>query len=117
MSTSRDIKLAAVAREPFILFPGRPRPSFADQMLSFFRAEQLLLRVVLEANDLQTALGLVAAGIGVTLVPASVTGLRRDDVAFLSLAAPGASSPLFLSYRDGDRSPLLRGFLGFVRPG
>jgi DNA-binding transcriptional LysR family regulator len=87
------------ARQPLILYPARPRPSYADHVLSLFRAQGLQPRVVQEANELQTALGLVAAGLGITLVPASVQRLHRDDVRYVPIDAPGFVSPVIMSYR------------------
>lgn len=109
------VSLAEVATEPFVLYPARPRPSYADQVLGIFRTAGLKARVVLEANDLQTALGLVATGVGVTLVPASVASLRREDISFRSLNAEEAHSPVILSYRGDGLSALLRRFLVIVR--
>ncbi|WP_454766708.1 LysR family transcriptional regulator [Cupriavidus campinensis] len=97
----------ALARHPLILYPARPRPSYADHVLSLFRAQGLQPHVVQEANELQTALGLVAAGIGITLVPASVQRLHRDDVRYVPVDAPGFVSPVIMSYRAGDTSPYL----------
>lgn len=96
-----------LARRPFVLYPARPRPSYADHLLSLFRAHGLQLRVVQEANELQTALGLVAAGLGITLVPASVQRLHRDDVRYCPIDAPGFVSPVIMSMRAGDTSPFL----------
>ena len=41
-----------------------------------------------EVREMQTALGLVAAGAGVSLVPSSVRRLGRDDVVYLELREP-----------------------------
>jgi LysR family transcriptional regulator, benzoate and cis,cis-muconate-responsive activator of ben and cat genes len=49
-------------------------------------------------------LGLVAAGDGVCLVPASVERLRRDDLTYWPLDQEQAVSPIILSNRKGDRS-------------
>lgn len=103
-----------LATHPFILYPARPRPSYADHLLSLFRAQGLQLRVAQEANELQTALGLVAAGIGITLVPASIQRLHRDDVRYCEIDAPGFVSPVIMSYRVGDTSPFLAQALEWV---
>ncbi|MBY4899229.1 LysR family transcriptional regulator [Cupriavidus sp. AU9028] len=105
---------AALAREPLILYPARPRPSYADHVLALFRAQGLQPRVVQEANELQTALGLVAAGIGIALVPASVQRLHRDDLRYAPLQAPGFVSPMIMSYRAGDSSAFLASALAWV---
>src|SRR5690606_26733996 len=96
-----------IGREPFIVYPAKPRPSYADHVLSLFAAAGYGLKVVHEANELQTALGLVAAGLGVTVVPATVQRLHRDDVVYVPLAAPGFTSPIIMSYRRDDQSPYL----------
>lgn len=108
--------LKELVGQPFILYPGRPRPSFADQVLAIFRAAGLSPSIVQEAHDIQTAIGLVAAGIGVTLVPASVARLRGEDVVYVPMGDTNLRTPVLISYRTDDRSDLLHRFLAFARP-
>ncbi|GAA5236901.1 LysR family transcriptional regulator [Verticiella sediminum] len=108
LSGRERLRVEDVAGEPFILYPARPRPSYADHITGLFRGAGYELDVVHEANELQTALGLVAAGMGVTLVPASAQRLRRDDVVHVPLAAPGFVSPVIMSHRADDESPFLK---------
>lgn len=108
--------LKDLAGQPFILYPGRPRPSFADQVLAIFKRAGLAPPIVQEAHDIQTAIGLVAAGIGVTLVPASVARLRGEDVVYVPMGDADLRTPVFISYRNDDRSDLLRRFIAFARP-
>jgi DNA-binding transcriptional LysR family regulator len=108
------VSLAALSREPFVLYPGTPRPSYADHVLGLFRREGLSIHVAQVVNELQTAIGLVATGIGITLVPASVQRLHRDDIGYTSLLDTQATSPIVLSYRAGDDSALLRRVLGIL---
>ncbi|MEH3085711.1 MAG: LysR family transcriptional regulator [Xylophilus ampelinus] len=108
------VGLAELAREPLILYPARPRPSYADQVLAVFRDRGLLPQVVLEANELQTAIGLVSAGVGLALVPASVQRLHRDDVVYLPLSDAGVRSPVIMNTRKGDRSEGLAAFRTLV---
>lgn len=109
------VSLQALAREPFVLYPGSPRPSYADHVLELFGRHGLGVRVAQMTNEMQTAIGLVAAGIGVTLVPASVQRLHRDDITYVPLVDSDATSPIVLSYRNGDDSALLRHCLDTVR--
>lgn len=101
------VSLAQLARQPFILYPGSPRPSYADHVLKLFANQGLTIQVVQTPNELQTAIGLVAAGVGVTLVPASVQRLHRDDIGYTPLLDTQATSPIVVSYRAGDRSAML----------
>lgn len=110
----RRLALADVAREPLVLYPARPRPSYADQVLASFRERGLVPTVALEANELQTAIGLVGAGIGLALVPQSVQRLHRDDVAYRPLAEADVRSPVIMNTRAGDASGLLADFLAMV---
>jgi LysR family transcriptional regulator, benzoate and cis,cis-muconate-responsive activator of ben and cat genes len=106
--------LEQVAKEPFILYPSKPRPSFADQVLSLFSKHKLKPSVAIEANDIQTALGLVAADIGVTLVPQSVSRLRLGDVVFLSLADSEILSPVIMGYRRDNQTELLSAIIAYA---
>ncbi|KTS92584.1 transcriptional regulator [Pseudomonas oryzihabitans] len=101
------VSLAQLAQEPFILYPGSPRPSYADHILKLFANQGLTIHVAQTPNELQTAIGLVAAGVGVTLVPASVQRLHRDDIGYTPLLDSQATSPIVVSYRAGDRSAML----------
>jgi DNA-binding transcriptional LysR family regulator len=77
----------------------------------------LRIRVVQTVNEMQTAIGLVAAGIGITLVPASVQRLHRDDIGYTPLLDSSATSPIVLSYRAGDVSPVLQQCLALLNRG
>jgi DNA-binding transcriptional LysR family regulator len=101
--------LAELARYPLILFPAKPRPSMADIMLGMFRRQGLKVEVVQEANELQTALGLVASEIGISLVPEQVKRVRRDGVSFVYLADKSLTSPVLCSRRRGETpSPIMQ---------
>src|ERR1700756_4352283 len=71
--------------------------------------------VATEARELQTALGLVASGGGVCIVPASVKRLGRDDVRFIDLDEPKMASPIIMSHRKNDTSTLLQQLIKLVR--
>lgn len=102
---SPEVRLLDLVDDPLIVYPKSPRPSYADQVLALFRDQGLKPASVHEVRELQTALGLVAAESGITLVPAAVEGLRRENVSYRRIADEGAVSPIILSTRKGDRSP------------
>lgn len=102
-----SVAVERLAQEPFVLYPARPRPNFADHVLGLFRAAGHALQVAQEANELQTAIGLVAAGLGVTVVPASVQRLQRQDVVHVRIEGDAFVSPVIVSYRKDDQSAFL----------
>lgn len=91
-----------------ILYPAQPRPSYADHLLDLFKQQNVVPNVTQEVNELQTAIGLVAAGVGSAIVPESVRGLHRQDIVYVDLDIPGFRSPVMLSWRKNDESRFLR---------
>ena len=108
------VSLRDLAKEPFVLYPGNPRPSYADHVIALFESYGVSIHVAQWTNELQTAIGLVGAGIGITLVPASVQLLHRDDIGFTPLLEDNATSPIILSRRVGDVSPGLNHCLRMI---
>jgi DNA-binding transcriptional LysR family regulator len=53
---------------------------------------------------LQTAIGLVAAEVGICIVPTSVQRLRRDDVVYREITEQNITSSIIMSRRANDRS-------------
>jgi LysR family transcriptional regulator, benzoate and cis,cis-muconate-responsive activator of ben and cat genes len=98
------VTLSALTAEHVILYPARPRPGYADQVIGHFRSRGLTVTSTRDVNELQVALGLVAAGVGVTLVPRSIQRLRRGDVRYKVIADDGVTSPVVMMYRQGDQS-------------
>lgn len=107
LAKKKSLAMAELVKHTVVLYPTQPRPSFADEVLRHFRAHGHAVRHLQEANGLQTAIGLVAAGAGVSLVPASVQRLQRDDVAYRPLAETNVTSIVVMSSRSNDTSPLL----------
>lgn len=83
---------AELAGEPFILWPRTTSALFYDQVLDYCRSGGFQPSVVMEGSDVETQLGLVSAGIGVSPQPASFANLRREGVAFRQLLAAPEST-------------------------
>ncbi len=103
-SGSTPLALERLADETLILYPSEPRPSFADEVLSLLADRNVRPRAIQEVRELQTAMGLVAADVGVALVPASAQRLRTFDVGYRHVDDPRAVSPIIMSYRANDQS-------------
>ena len=108
------LTLQDLANQPLIVYPSTPRPSYADQVLTFYRDNGIEPRVAFEVRELQTALGLVAAAAGICLVPRSVRKFGRADIAFIDLDQPKLSSPIIMSYRKSDTSETLTNLRSLV---
>lgn len=108
------LRLAALAAEPFVLFPRDRRPGWYDFVLAVCRDAGFQPVVAQEAPELATAMALVAAGIGVSIVPASVKDLRRSGIEYREIAAPAPRTRLVALRRPGEPPPVVRRFLDVV---
>jgi LysR family transcriptional regulator, benzoate and cis,cis-muconate-responsive activator of ben and cat genes len=108
------LALRDLVQETLIIFPKAPRPSYADQVLAAFHDRALKPRRIYEVRELQIALGLVAAGEGISIVPSSVNGLKRDDVSYKELDDPTLVSPIIMSMRALDESRDIQAMLELV---
>jgi DNA-binding transcriptional LysR family regulator len=103
-SSTVPLSLVEAAPYPLLVYPRTPRPSYADQVLSIFRDKGVEPAEVHEVQEMQTALGLVASGMGLCVVPASAQRLRREEVVYRALLEPSAVSPIVMSTRLHDQS-------------
>ena len=116
LAAAPELALASLAGEPFILFPRFPRPSYGDSVLAACAEAGFVPRAAQEVREMQTAISLVAAGIGIALVPAPVQNLRRAGVVYRPLQEPNPRTELTAAYRENNASPVLRNFLSVLRP-
>lgn len=104
------IALAELAGEAFVFFPRSFGTGLYDQLLELARGAGFAPRIVQEASEAMTLIGLVATGLGVTVLPASFNRMRIDGVVCRTLRDPGAGTAVWLVRRAGDASPLVQRF-------
>jgi len=115
LARRRTLKLADLEALPFISYPKDPQTSYAAQVLAMMHAAGVEARVVYEAIEIQTAFGLVAAGLGVTLTGKSVMEHNRTDVAFVPLADLAARTAVVAVTRAHEDNALVAAFLADLR--
>ncbi|MES2299984.1 MAG: LysR family transcriptional regulator [Pseudomonadota bacterium] len=100
---------------PLIIFPRPIAPALHDAILACFRAAGLTPSIGQEAIQMQTIVSLVSAGMGMALVPQSVSNLMRAGVEYRSLQDATPLVATGLAWRRDNASPVLRGFLDLLR--
>jgi DNA-binding transcriptional LysR family regulator len=115
LARQKGVHLAKLSQDSFVLFPRAIGPGFYDLIVSQCRRAGFSPRVALEASNMQTIVSLVAAGLGVALVPASCQNFRRVGVMYKAIREPGPKAKMAVAWRRGDRSPVLHAFLDVVR--
>lgn len=108
------LELAALADEPFVYFSRNHGTGLHDQLISLARQAGFSPRIAQEANESLTIIGLVAAGLGVSVLPASFRRMRIDGVVYRTLLDPGATTAVWLVRRSGEHSPLAQAFVDLV---
>lgn len=99
---STAVPLEVIGQYPLVVYPKEPRPSFADQVLNLLHDRGITPLQVHEVRELQAALGLVAAEVGLCLIPAAAT--FRNDLIYRPIDDDRATSPVILSHRANDSS-------------
>jgi DNA-binding transcriptional LysR family regulator len=109
------IALDTLPALPLIIFPRKSAPALHDAILSCFHDAGIVPDIGQEAIQMQTIVSLVSAGMGLALVPQSVSNLMRPGVEYRALSSPTPLVELGLAWRRDDASPVLRGFLELLR--
>lgn len=107
----RSLRLIDLTNENLLLYPSAPRPSFIDYILELFEARNLKANYIKEVRELHIALGLVAAGEGITIVPKTLEHLRNQEVTYIPFEDRLLTSPIVMSIRHFDKSELLKTLL------
>ncbi|HEX8034161.1 MAG TPA: LysR family transcriptional regulator [Ktedonobacterales bacterium] len=105
------VPLPRLGGEPFILQPRHHGWGYYDAIIAVCHAHGFSPLVRQEAQELHTIIGLVAAGLGVSLVPASARELRGRGVAYREIEGTPPMTEMALGWRRADPSPVLRSFI------
>jgi len=111
--TRGGIPLTRFADETFIVYGRRLGPGLYDATIAACHAAGFSPRLGQEAPRIVSTLNLVAAGLGVAMVPASLQHMRMDGIQYRSLS--GRIKPkafLGVASRRGESSAAVRQFLG-----
>lgn len=113
---TRPLALAKLCEEGIILVRRPGAPGLYADLLALCHAKGLRPRVVAEVDRMMTNLNLVAAGVGLSVVPASMTGVHAHAIAYARLADGGhLDAPLTLVSHDGEANPAALHFAALLR--
>ena len=111
----KSLSMKRLASETFILF-GPPGTGTYDSTIAACRAAGFSPRVGQHTPGITSSLGLVAAGLGVALVPASMHRTQMEGIAYRMLkGAVLPTAPLSIASRRRERSAVVRNFLATVK--
>jgi DNA-binding transcriptional LysR family regulator len=90
-------------------------PVFYEQIIHLCQQAGFRPKVAQEAVQMHTIIGLVAAGLGIAIVPASLQNFHRSGVIYRPLQEQNPKTGLYLAWRQHDTSPVIKAFLGLVQ--
>ncbi|MRV73784.1 LysR family transcriptional regulator [Duganella sp. FT92W] len=117
LARQASVSAGELAREPFILYPKDPISPFGQQIVAVLKATGVEPVVAYSAVEIHTALALVGAGLGVTLVGRSIAENNRSDVCFLPVRNVDSTTTVVGITRANEDSKLVRAFLDVLANG
>ena len=115
LANRKRLRLADVANEDFVLFPRDLAPGLYAHVLAVCAEAGVHPRIVQTSRELYTTVSLVEAGLGVTIIPASVRQMGWRGVRYYPIGSPSASTRIDAAWRSDNRSPILPAFLEIAR--
>ncbi|AQT92119.1 LysR family transcriptional regulator [Pseudomonas azotoformans] len=109
--SERGLHLAQLAQEPFVFFPRTYGSGLYAQLLNLARDAGFSPHFAQEAGEAMTIIGLVAAGLGVSVLPASYQRIRIDGVVYRTLLDQEAVTAVWLVQRKGVQTPMAEAFV------
>lgn len=117
LAAQASVSATELAAVPFILYPKDPISPFGQQIVGALKAAGAEPAVAYSAVEIYTALSLVAAGLGATLVARSIAENNRTDVVFLPITDIAASTTVVAVTRADEQSRLVAAFLAILAGG
>jgi DNA-binding transcriptional LysR family regulator len=107
--------LSVLAKETFILWPRALNPSSYDAIIAACRHAGFEPMLGQPAPQMVSIIPLVAAGLGVSIAPRSLSRIHADGVFYLPIDGDEPRSRIALAYRRNDHSPAVRSFVAVAR--
>jgi DNA-binding transcriptional LysR family regulator len=111
LASRKTTTLASLSDEVFVFYHRRVRPGLTDAVIAACERSGFSPRISQEAPQLTSTLNLVAAGLGVSIVPESLRHLRTNDIVYLRLTGDAPQAALGLASRADGRSAAVRNFI------
>jgi DNA-binding transcriptional LysR family regulator len=115
LSAQAEIRVADLADIPFVAYPSAARSVLHESVEKICEEHGFHPRVQLEVAETATLVAFVAAGIGVSLVPAAVANLTINGAVYRPLADTDITVELALAWRRDNTSSVVTRALELIR--
>ncbi len=108
LAQQQSISLQALANEPFVFFDPQVGTALYSDILALLQRHNIQPWINQEVGEAMTILGLVATGLGVSILPASFQRVRLAEVVWLPLEEQDALSEMWLVWAKQTEPSALR---------
>ncbi|WP_263380476.1 LysR family transcriptional regulator [Granulicella paludicola] len=108
------VRLSDLRDELFVAYGRQWAPGFFDSIIRLCTDAGFSPNIVQETGEMFTAVALVAAGVGIAILPRAIVLAQRGDVVFKTLPLSLGVSEIAIATRKDRETPLLRSFLGIA---
>lgn len=115
LSRSTAVPLRALAGEAFVLFPRELNPDNYDSIVSACKSAGFSPKLSQEAPQIVSVIPMVAAGLGISIVPASMNRILTGSVVYLPIEGNAPRALIALAHRQRDHSPAVQNFVAVAR--
>jgi len=115
LAAQSTLTLAGLKSEDFVLWPAREGRGFYHRVVKLCTDAGFVPQTIQEAHGMHAVLSLVAIGTGVSVVPASMSRFRSEEIRYIPLESAEAAFELAFCYRAGMLSPAAGLLLEMVR--
>lgn len=110
LASVRSTPLARLSEEAFVLFPHASSPLFNSSIIAMCDRAGFTPKVSQMATQVHTVVGLVSAGMGIAIVPASARNMQISGVAFLHIEDSPPPVKVVLAWKTSRETVLMRSF-------
>ncbi len=107
LAARKRIPLSALASDPFVMWARKLNPMFHDTVIAACADSGFRPQIAQEAGELGTILGLVAGGLGVSLVPESTQRARAEGIVCIALQGHAVEIALALAWNGDGHLPIV----------
>ena len=114
LASRRRLPLSALTNDSFVLVPGAAGFTLRDEIIRACERAGFTPKLAQPAPQVSSVVNLVAAGLGVSVVPTSMTQVRVRGVRYLGIEAPKMHARLALAWRPSGESVVLDNFIAML---
>jgi DNA-binding transcriptional LysR family regulator len=114
-SKQKSVRIKTLADEPFIVPHRQPGWDYSDAFFEILGDNGIEPRIAQEASQSIGVAILVAGGLGVAFVPASITNLRLPGLIYRPIEGRSRTTALSMVWKRTSRASTVRAFLDLVR--